>query len=97
MTYFDSMSLVNKRHIVSNKACNKETNKFDQNERKKNKNIAPQTIIDFVLVLKLNILLSLFIMKLVYGKNKTSYFAFGKKSLNHNKTSIKINICFRGT
>ena len=91
------MSLVNKRHIVSNKACRNDTNQLDQNERKKNKNTDNQAIINFALVLKkVNILLFLFIMKLVCGKNKTSYFAFSKKSLNHNKTSIKINICFRG-
>ena len=60
-----------------NEACKNDIFQLDQNERKKNKNTADQVvrILDLLLI-KAQILLSIFIIQKVYDKNKTSCYAF---------------------
>ena len=74
-----------------NEACKNDIFQFDQNERKKNKNTADQVVRILDLFLKkAKILLSIFIMQKVYDKNKTSCYAFKKKSTNHCKNSMSL-------
>ena len=74
-----------------NEACKNDIFQLDQNERKKNKNTADQVVIILDLLFKkAKILLSIFIMQKVYDKNKTSCYAFKKKSTNHCKNSMSL-------